>query len=240
MASHFARWPLIGASIRTYRLPSSVVNPPLILTERRKARYLAARSLLAELMWRVYGIPQLPSLAISCNGRPHFADPELPDFSIAYAGNIVGILLAEERGKTGLDMEIVRTHSRQTLEQQALKFSSGEKAWIKAQSDPNEAATQLWALRQSVLKLTGEKEQGNDSLRLHPASGRLRLETSADIQVISDVEPLIIWSCALSPGDVQLHLWEFNGAEHWKPLKDIQISARNMEPQMLRLTNLHK
>lgn len=239
MATHFARWSLIDTSIRTYRLPSAIVDAARILTERRKTRFLAARALLAELLWRVYGIPQLPNLAVS-NGRPHFADPELPDFSIAYAGNIVGILLAEESSKAGLDMEIMRTHSRQTMEQQARWFSSSEKAWIKAQSDPNEAATQLWTLRQSVLKLTGEKEQQNDSLQLHPASGRLRLQTSAGIQVVSDVEPLIIWSCAVSPGEGQLHLWEFNGLENWKQLKDIHISARNMEQQMLCLTNLHR
>ncbi|MEW5290393.1 4'-phosphopantetheinyl transferase superfamily protein [Erwinia papayae] len=239
MASHFARWPLTDTSIGTYRLPSALLDASQILSERRRTRYLAARSLLAELMWRVYGIPSLPDLATSENGRPHFADPSLPDFSIAYAGNIVGILLAEERGKAGLDMEIIRV-SRQTPARSVKSLSSAEKAWIKAQSDPEEAATQLWALRQSLLKLTGEKEQENPGLQLHPASGKLRVQEAVDIQIISDVEPLIIWSCALSPGDARLHMWEFDGRENWKQLQDIQISTRNLSPKMLRLTNLHK
>ncbi|EOS93545.1 phosphopantetheinyl transferase [Erwinia tracheiphila] len=240
MASHFARWTLIDANIPVYRLPYAILDTAQTLMERRQTRYLASHALLAEQMWRVYGFSQLPALATTSNGRPCFSDPYLPDFSIAYAGNIVGVLLAEEQGKAGLDMEIVRSYSRHTREQQSHKFSSGETAWIKAQSDPNEAAIQLRALRQSVLKLTRVKTLENSELQLHPASGRLRLLTSDNIEIISDVEPLIIWACALSAGDGLLHLWEFNGLESWKQLKEIQISARNMEPQMLHLTNLYK
>lgn len=48
--------------------------------------------LLAELMLRVYGIQQLPELITLSNGRPCFADPNLPDFSIAYAGGQIDVL----------------------------------------------------------------------------------------------------------------------------------------------------
>ena len=83
--------------------------------------------LLAELMLRVYGMPQLPGLTTTVNGRPCFIDPDLPDFSIAYAGNVIGVLLAEEQSRAGLDMEMVRAHSRQTVEHHLQHLSSGEK-----------------------------------------------------------------------------------------------------------------
>ncbi|MCK0551565.1 hypothetical protein KFO32_00480 [Pantoea ananatis] len=47
------------------------------------------------------------------NGRPAFADCDLPDFNIACAGNTVGVLLAEARSQVGLDSDIVRALSRQ-------------------------------------------------------------------------------------------------------------------------------
>ncbi len=237
MANHFARWTLSESSIPVHRVSQQTLSEAQCLTDRRHSRYLAARMLLAEMMLRVYGIPQLPALAISSSGRPHFADSSLPDFSIAYAGNIVGVLLADEGGYAGLDMEIIRAHSRQQLEQHSRDISTAEKAWINAQADPDEAATQLWAMRQSIQKLMGDKETGKNSLQLHPASGRLRSRLFSDIQTISDVEPLIIWSCALSPGSEHLNLWEFE-ADSWTLLRDIPAYAQNLGARMLRLTSL--
>jgi len=237
MASHFARWTLTDSSVPIYRLSLKIVDHARGFPERRRLRYLASRMLLAELIWRVYGIPQLPELVTSNTGRPHFADSILPDFSIAYAGNIVGVLLAEEDGRAGLGMEIARSHSHRTLERYSRGLSSGEKTWIRAQTDPDEATTQLWTLRQSVLKLTGQTP-GSPTLQLHPASGRLRSVTFPDIQAISDVEVLIIWSCALSPVNEQLYLWEFNGEQGWKRLQNIQSHTHNMGTRTLRLTSL--
>lgn len=238
MASHFARWTLVQTKAQVHRLPLQLVEHSASLAERRRRRYLAARTLLAELMLRVYGIPQLPDIRLADGGRPCFSDPDLPDFSISYAGNVVGVLLAEEGCRAGLDMEIVRAHSRQTLEQYLHSFSSGEKAWINAQNDPSEACTQIWTLRQSILKMTGEGNGGFDALRLHPASGRLRSSTLADIQAICDVEALMVWSCALSPGTDRLQLWEYDDSEGWNSLQSINVYSLNMGPRALRLTSL--
>ncbi|KAB8312780.1 phosphopantetheinyl transferase [Erwinia endophytica] len=237
MANHFARWSLTDASVPTHRLPFQTEDHARYLPERRRLRYLASRMLLAELIWSVYGIPQLPALVTSDTGRPHFVDDTLPDFSIAYAGNIVGVLLAEEGGHVGLGMEIARSHNHQTLERYSRGISSGEKTWIRAQADPDEATTQLWTLRQSVLKLTGQTPD-SPALQLHPASGRLRSVKFPDIQAISDVEALIIWSCALSTMSEPLYLWEFDGGQSWKQLLNIQTHAHNMGPRSLRLTSL--
>lgn len=238
MASHFARWALAQSRPMVHRLPQQLIECSSIFNEKRRGRFLAARTLLAELMFRVYGIPKLPGLMVSSNGRPYFSDPELPDFSFAYAGNVVGVLLAEEGERAGLDMEIVRAHSRQTLENQFEYLSSGEKAWIHAQNDVIEASTQLWTLRQSILKLTDEGINSVDSLKLHPASGRLRSVAWPDIQALCDVESLLVWSCALSPGNDRLNLWEYNGDNGWASLREINIYAQNMGPCTLRLTSL--
>ncbi|MBD8164945.1 4'-phosphopantetheinyl transferase family protein [Erwinia persicina] len=238
MASHFARWALAQTRPRVHRLPHPIVEYASRFTEKRRARYLAARILLAELMQRVYGMPVLPELITSASGRPCFADQDLPDFSFAYAGNMVGVALAEEGGRAGLDMEIIRAHSRQTMEHHFECLSSGEKAWINAQNDAIEASTQLWTLRQSILKLTGEGEDGINSLRLHPASGRLRSVTWPDIQALCDVEPLLVWSCALSPGTDRLRLWEYNHDNGWESLRDFNVCAQNLGPRTLRLTSL--
>lgn len=238
MASHFARWTLVQSKPRVHRLPLALVESAAGLDDKRRSRFLAARTLLAELLLRIYGINKLPELHTAADGRPAFADPDLPDFSLAYAGNTVGVLLAEEGSRAGLDMEIVRAHSRQTLEHYYNCLSSAETAWIRAQNDELEAATQLWTLRQSILKLTGDGKKGNESLRLHPAAGRLRSACDPDIQAICDVEAVMVWSCALSPGSDRLRLWEFDGLESWESLQDINVLAQNMAPRMLRLTSL--
>ncbi|QDY43550.1 4'-phosphopantetheinyl transferase family protein [Candidatus Pantoea soli] len=239
MASHFVRWmgnPPLSAG--TTRVPQDVINSAERLPDKRRGRFLAARELLAQLMLRVYGIQTLPMLITSSTGRPCFADPQLPDFSIAYAGNMVGVLLAEEGGRAGLDMEIVRAHSRQTQDALTQDLSSGEKAWINAQQDFMEAVTQIWTLRQSILKLTGATDGGIDSLRLHPAAGRLRSTVFPDIQAVCDAEPTLVWSCALSPATERLHLWEIDAQQQWHALREVEMSKPNIGPRTLRLTSL--
>jgi len=238
MASHFVRWTLVQSPARLQRLPQKLIEDSWSHNDKRRMRFLAARVLLAELMLRVYGMQQLPALISMSSGRPCFADPDLPDFSISYAGNQVGVLLAEEGGRAGLDMEIVRAHSRQTVENQRQCLTSGEKAWINAQHDAVEAATQIWTLRQCVLKLSGEGQRNIDSLRLHPASGRLRSAAFPDIQAICDVDPLLVWSCALSPGTERLRLWEYDEINGWLALRDIEVNKPNIGPRALRLTSM--
>ena len=117
-------------------------------------------------------------------------------------------------------------------------LTSGEIAWINAQQDFMEAVTQIWTLRQSLLKLTGEREAGLDSLRLLPGAGRLRSSLYPDIQVVCDAEPMLVWSCALSPATQRLHLWEMDNAHQWFALREVEMSKPNIGPRTLRLTSL--
>jgi len=219
------------------RMPQDVIDQARQLPDKHRGRFLIARLMLAQLMMRVYGITTLPALVTQPNGRPAFADRDLPDFSIAYAGNMVGVLLAEEGGRAGLDMEIVRAHSRQTQEQLMQSLTSGERTWINAQQDFMEAVTQIWTLRQSILKLTGEGSDNMASLRLQPAAGRLRSTIYPDIQAVCDAEPTLVWSCALSPATQRLHLWEIDASQQWHALRDVEMSKPNIGPRTLRLTS---
>ncbi|WP_312240113.1 phosphopantetheinyl transferase [Pantoea sp.] len=240
MASHFVRWMYNPERLPgTLTLPQEVVDSAPQYTDKRRGCFLATRLILAELLRRVYGIAILPTLTTAANGRPCFIDPDMPDFSISYAGNLVGVLLAEENNRAGLDMEIVRAHSRQAQENLLQGLSSGEKAWINEQQDFMEAVTQIWTLRQSVIKLTGDIGcDDEDALRLHPAYGRLRSVHYSDIQAICNTEPTLVWSCALSPATERLRLWEIDGYDQWKALRDMELKKPNMGPRALRLTSL--
>ena len=141
MATHFARGTLTEGHLVSARLSSACHNEALKLPEHRRTRFLASRALLAELLFMLYGTSELPDILTQPEGRPVFADPALPHFSIAYTGNIVGVALTTE-GDCGLDMELQRVtrsfHGANALDEYPL--SSNEKLWIRNQNDPVEAA----------------------------------------------------------------------------------------------------
>lgn len=107
MACHFARWSPASTVLDTRRLSAEVIAATAAFSIKRRQRFLQGRILLAELMFYLYGLPLLPPIATTPTGRPCFADHHLPDFSLAYAANTVGVLLSAE-GKVGLDIEVMR------------------------------------------------------------------------------------------------------------------------------------
>jgi phosphopantetheinyl transferase len=126
-------------------------------------------------MFMLYGTSELPDIITQPEGRPVFADPDLPRFSIAYTGNIIGVALTTE-GDCGLDMELQRAtrsfHGGNAHEDYPL--SSNEKLWVRNQNDPVEARAQLITLRQSIRKLCGCASDDASLLQL-----LARLRTSA-------------------------------------------------------------
>ncbi|MCU6204639.1 4'-phosphopantetheinyl transferase family protein, partial [Enterobacter cloacae] len=119
-------------------------------------------------------------------GRPVFADPELPRFSIAYTGNIIGVALTTE-GDCGLDMELQRAtrsfHGASPHDDYPL--SSNEKLWVRNQNDSVEARAQLITLRQSIRKLCGCASDDASLLQLLPGSGRLRAAKATLVEALS-------------------------------------------------------
>ncbi len=98
MATHFARGILSTGEPLSTRLSAACHQSARLLPTYRQARFCASRSLLAELLFMLYGISELPEIINEANGRPVFSDRQLPRFSIAYTGNIVGVALTTEGG----------------------------------------------------------------------------------------------------------------------------------------------
>lgn len=240
MATHFARGILTEGHLVSVRLPSPCHLEALNLPTHRRTRFLASRSLLAELMFMLYGISTLPEIVMQAKGKPVFRDKNLPSFSISYAGNIVGVALATE-GTCGLDMELQRAtqgfHNPHTAE--AYRFSGNENLWINNQSDPNEARAQLITLRQSVLKLTGDVFNDDPrELQLLPGAGRLKCAHVAQLEAVCDAEDVLVWSVAVTPAIEKLKVWEFDGKRDWKSLPDIQSRANAPTGRLIRFSQL--
>lgn len=239
MATHFARGILTDGQLVSVRLPSSCHDWSRTLPEHHRSRYLASRALLAELVFMLYGLSELPEIITQPNGRPVFADRSLPHFSLAYAGNMVGVAIATS-GLCGLDMELQRAtrgfHTPHAPEQQV--FSSNERLWINNQSDPNEAQAQIISLRQSVLKMASQPQDTAGFLQLLPGSGRLRVAQPEPVEALCDAEDVLIWSVAVSPAIESLKIWEFDTKRGWRCLSDIQTRANNPATRLMRFTSL--
>ncbi|MFJ2976050.1 4'-phosphopantetheinyl transferase family protein [Kluyvera sp. NPDC087067] len=240
MATHFARGILKDGHLLSVRLSSTSHNIARKLPAYRRTRYLASRALLAELLFMLYGISELPEIVTTPEGKPFFKDSHLPDFSIAYAGNIVGVALTTE-GRCGLDMELLHVlrNTPQASMLENYQFTSNEQLWINNQSDPHEARVQLVALRQSVLKMTGDIHLDSPrTLQLLPGSGRLRSANTDQLEVICDAEDVLVWSLAASPSIDKLKVWEFDGKYGWRSLPDALTRANEPSARVMRFTSL--
>lgn len=240
MATHFARGILTEGHLVSARLPSPCHIEARNLPAHRRTRFLASRSLLAELMFMLYGTSMLPEIVTQAKGKPVFRDKNLPGFSVSYAGNIVGVALTTE-GVCGLDMELQRAtrgfHNPNSAE--TWRFSSNENLWINNQNDPNEARAQLITLRQSVLKLTGDVCNDDPrELQLLPGAGRLKCAHAAQVEAICDAEDVLVWSVAVTPTIEKLKVWEFDGKQDWKSLPDIQTRANEPTGRLIRFSQL--
>ncbi|KNC11331.1 hypothetical protein AC791_05205 [Klebsiella sp. RIT-PI-d] len=239
MATHFARGTLGDAYRLSTRLSSACHQQARRLPEHRQSRYLASRALLAELLFMLYGIGELPDMAVLPGGRPAFVDPTLPQFSIAYAGNIAGVALTTE-GDCGLALALQRTlpgtHPAHLPER--YHFTSNEALWINNQNDPYEARIQLLALRRSIVKLTGNMESDTQGLQLLPGAGRLRTGNAVHVEAICDAEAVLVWSVAATPAIERLKVWEHNGQGSWRCLPDTQVRANEPSGRLMRFTSI--
>lgn len=236
MATHFARGILSIREPLSTRLSAACYQSAQRLPEYRQSRYRASRSLLAELLFMLYGISELPDITNDDSGRPVFSDPNLPRFSISYAGNIVGVALTTE-GDCGLDMELQNASRgiHPLHDPNRYVFNSNENLWINIQHDPDEARAQLVALRRSVLKLTGEDPV---RLQLLPGAGRLRTTRMQPVEALCDAETVLVWSIAATPAIGQLKVWEYHHQEGWRNLPDAQMRAKESAARLMRFTSL--
>ncbi len=68
MATHFARGTLGPELSLSPRLSADALKTAQHLPEHRRSRFLASRSLLAELVFMLYGIPVLPDVVVNAQG----------------------------------------------------------------------------------------------------------------------------------------------------------------------------
>ncbi len=236
MACHFAKWVMTDSGLNTHRLPADVLLFANTLLPKLCTRFLHGRALLAELMFYLYGTTQLPQVVTLPSGRPSFAGSGLPDFSLAYAGSTVGVMLSSE-GKVGLDLEIL--HARTALHQSSESaLSAVEKTWVAMQSDPDESASQLECIRQSVLKLSGQSDITANTLTLHPSSGRLRSSITPNVHVMSDIEGSEIWSCAHTPAIQRLICWQYTSPQGFTRTQTFSPQHQIDSLHFMKLTSL--
>ncbi|HBI10868.1 4'-phosphopantetheinyl transferase family protein [Franconibacter pulveris] len=237
MATHFARGTFNADHLISPRLSEECHNEARELPEHRRHRFLASRSLLAELVFMLYGLKTLPSLSRDEQGRPHFSDAGLADFSLSYAGNLVGVALTTD-GRCGLGMELqraARTLSHPLAARCEPGLTSNETIWIANQNDPVEAKSQLMTLRRSVLKLTGQPKQ---ELQLLPGAGRLRVADTPNVEAVCDAEDVLVWAIAVSPTTDKLKVWEFDMQQGWRGLPDTQKRTQGADARLMRFTSL--
>lgn len=237
MACHFARWIPTSTALDTRRLSAEVVAATAAFSVKRRQRFLQGRILLAEMMFYLYGLPTLPPIATTPTGRPCFVDNHLPDFSLAYASDTVGVLLSDE-GKVGLDIEVMRARGGQQKRLQDQFQTPAESAWISAQYDRLEAETQLWSIRQSVLKISGLGNSGQSTLLLHPFSGHLRSSITPQVQVMSDADEYLSWACAREPVLERLVCWQYETHKGLQKNGEISPRAPASSTRFIKLTSL--
>lgn len=234
MTCHFVRWSTIGAQPDLLWLPDEIIAQAQSLPDKRRQHYLQSRLLLTRMMLYFFGVRTLPRIVATLNGRPEFSDPQLPDFSISHTGNTLGILLSDE-GKVGLDMEMIRVRAR-SQEPQSLDLTTAERAWLQMQNDPQEAAAQLWTIRQAVLKISGLGHGGADILQLYPASGRLRSHLLPEVKVMSDIDDCLSWACAHSSSLHQLVCWRYQSDTGMTKEREISVYHPAQSPYFIKLS----
>ncbi|MFC3393845.1 4'-phosphopantetheinyl transferase family protein [Brenneria rubrifaciens] len=235
MTCHFVRWTITEALPDLQRLPNELISSTQGFSAKRRDRFLKSRALLAEMMFYFFGYPLLPPMLSSPEGRPYFADPQLPNFSLGYAGNTIAILLSEE-GLVGMDIEIVHLRPNNQPPSPMQGQTQAEKAWIDAQCDPLEAATQLCTIRQSLMKIPIQNGSRPENLKLHPASGRLRSKGVPAVEVISDIDDYLAWACAHVPTLHRLVLWKYTAESGMKKTGEI-VQHQRQSVRYMKLTS---
>ncbi|MTD39208.1 hypothetical protein GIX45_11345 [Erwinia sp. CPCC 100877] len=231
MAMHFARGTINpGYSIST-RLSAECHAQARQMQPFRRNRFLATRALLAELMFMLYGTDRLPTIIPRSGGRMCFADDIPVSFSLACAGNMVGVALSTS-GECGLDMALRRSASLPGPAGGEV-FTRTELTWINNQNDPIEARILLTTLRKSIGKLLGPSGM---EVELQPGAGRMRLEGSHRIEAFCDAEDILIWSLAVSPEIGTLQFWELDNRYGWQTIDKERRTTGESINRMIRFT----
>lgn len=117
--------------------------------------------LLAYGLRKEYGMEAVPKFRKAASGKPFFPEAHMPFFNLSHSGNFVGCAVHDQ--EIGLDIQEI-TEPRDSLIRRVC--TQDELASLKSSQD----FCQIWTMKESAVKLTGEGITGNfrDILTLHP------------------------------------------------------------------------
>ncbi len=156
-------------------------------------------SLLAHVVEREFSCSSLPEIVTNERGKPQFKDMTLPHFSLSHSGDYV--LLALSSAPVGADIE------RHREVKNALHLKIADKC-----EREDFDFFELWCLRESLSKLTGE---------LSPSS--LRLRRGADGIVCVGREQVF---CSLFSQHVQGYTFAVCGSENATVSEIVKLDGR--------------
>lgn len=122
---------------------------------RNTPSFIAGRRLLAH----VAGYDALRTIHLSAQGKPCFADPALPRFSISHSRDYIALALTGG-ADIGLDIEVIRPRPRHRyLSLAARYFSPAEQSALHSAPDEKTALSffwHFWTAHEAVIKQRGE------------------------------------------------------------------------------------
>ncbi|WP_413493951.1 4'-phosphopantetheinyl transferase superfamily protein [Morganella psychrotolerans] len=120
---------------------------------RNTSSFIAGRRLLAHAA----GYDALRTIHLSAQGKPCFADPALPRFSISHSRDYIALALTVG-ADVGLDIEVIRPRHRY-LSLAARYFSVAEQSALHSAPDEKTALSffwHYWTAHEAVIKQRGE------------------------------------------------------------------------------------
>jgi 4'-phosphopantetheinyl transferase len=171
-----------GLPFSTRRLSPGLLAEAATMSQARASCFLAGRALLAELVFRQYGLSVLPEMITQPTGKPVFVDPALPYFNISHSGEQL-LVAVTKRVAPGCDIEVNRPR-RGIMALAAEFFSARENQWLVGQSDRQAAFWQLWCLREALLKSQGMTVWSMSAISLDPLAQRFSAPCAAQMQLL--------------------------------------------------------
>ena len=124
------------------------------LRYRRKtdrALCVAAYILLMDGLRKEYGITDMPEFVFGHHGKPQLKGLTDIHFNLSHCDKAAACMISER--PVGIDVEIIKPYEPELA---AATMNETEIHNILDSPDPSIAFTQLWTMKESLLKLTGE------------------------------------------------------------------------------------
>ena len=145
--------------------------------EQGRRLCVAAYLLLKEGLLQEYGISEPPLFGYHNHGKPYLADHPDIYFNLSHCRQ--GAICALSTEPVGVDMESIREYRQNLVD---YTMNTTEAARIAASPQPDLAFIQLWTMKESLLKLTGQGISTDMKDVLSQAEGNVRFTTIVNRQ----------------------------------------------------------